>query len=83
MTNFLRNIRFELVLNDIIKQMYIHMNVIFIYILGCVIIGHRTQRVTISNSSKVIVNICKCICIRFYIYDIFMSNKLQEFIYMW
>jgi len=32
MTSFLRNIRFELVLNDIITKIYVHMNYIYIYI---------------------------------------------------
>jgi len=87
MTSFLRNIRFELLLNDIITNIYTHMKYIYItfffIISGCVIIGHKAQGVTISNSNKVIVNIWKCICIRFYIYYVVMSNKLQEFIYMW
>jgi hypothetical protein len=63
MTSFLRNIRFELVINYIITNIYINMKYIYIYItifliiLGCVIIGHKAQGVTISNSNKVIVNI--------------------------
>ncbi len=81
MTSFFRNIRFELVLNDTIINIYIYTWII--YILGCVIIDHKVQGVTISNSNKVIVNIWKCICIRFYVYYIVMSNKLQEFIYVW
>jgi len=81
MTSFLRNIRFELVLNDIITNIYIYTWII--YILGCVIIDHKAQGVTILNSNKVIVNIWKCICIRFYVYYVVMNNKLQEFIYVW
>jgi hypothetical protein len=79
MTSFLRNIRFELLLNDIITNIYIHMNfiyiTIFLIILGCLIIGHKAQGVVISNSNKVIANIWKCICIGFYIYYVVMSNK--------
>jgi len=85
MISFLRYIRFELVLNDIITNIYIHMNfiyiIIFLIILGCVIIGHKAQGVTISNSNKVIVNIWKCICIRFtYIMLLWVINFKNLFI---
>jgi hypothetical protein len=72
MISFFRNIRFEHVLNDIIRNIYTHL-----IILGCVIIGHKAQGSIVSNSNTIIVNIWKCICIRFYINYVVMSNKLQ------
>jgi len=54
MTSFFRNIRFELVLNDIITNIYIHMNYIYIYIRVVLLLVIKFKELLFQTQTKLL-----------------------------